>query len=118
MFVIKTDSFGCVVPGCQSVGVLEYELGLQESLVVAPNPAHGQVNFTLQLPEGYAINGTVQAVLLDATGRQVAEQVVERNGGLVSHSFTLSPAFPPGLYFLHVKDQRKWLAGGKVVVEC
>lgn len=117
MFVIKTDSFGCVVPGCQSVGVQEYELGLQEHLLIAPNPAHDRIGLSLQLPEGYAIEGAVHAVLLDATGRQVAEQEVERNGNVLSSTLHLAPSTPAGLYYLHVKDRGKWLAGGKVVVE-
>ena len=117
MFVIKTDSFGCVVPGCQNVGVQEYELGLQQHLVVSPNPAHDRVSFSLVLPQGYAPQGAVRVVLLDATGRQVMEEVVERIGNSLSHTFNLPPSTPSGLYYLHLRDERRWLAGSKVVVE-
>lgn len=117
MFIVKIDSFGCVVPGCQNVGVQEYELGLQEHLVVSPNPAHERVSFTLEIPPGYAPQGSARAVLLDATGRQVMEEVVPRIGNFLSHTLTLQPSTPSGLYYLHLRDGRRWLAGSKVVVE-
>ncbi len=115
-YVIKTDSLGCVVPGCHLVGVQEYAIELQEHLKLWPNPATDHLRFELELPEGVALQGAVQAVLLDATGREVLRETVRPNGNLLSHVLTLSP-FPAGLYHLHLADEKRWLAGGRVVVE-
>ena len=114
-YVIKTDSLGCVVPGCHLVGVSEYAIELQEQLKLWPNPASDHLRLELELPEGAAVQGAVQAVLLDATGREVLRERVRQNGNLLSHVFTLSP-FPAGLYHLHLADEKRWLAGGRVVV--
>ena len=114
-YVIKTDSLGCVVPGCHLVGVQEYAIELQEHLKLWPNPATDHLRLELELPEGAAVQGAVQAVLLDATGRAVLRERVRRNGNLLSHALTLS-LFPPGLYHLHLADEKRWLAGGRVVV--
>ncbi|MBV6405339.1 MAG: hypothetical protein GFGODING_02107 [Flavobacteriales bacterium] len=115
IYVVKTDSLGCVVPGCHLVGVSEYAMELQEHLKLWPNPATDHLRLELELPAGIAPQGAVQAVLLDATGREVLRERVRQNGNLLSHSFTLSP-FPPGLYHLHLADEKRWLAGGRVVV--
>ena len=115
-YVVKTDSFGCVVPGCQNVGVQEYELGLQDRLHVAPNPANERVSLELELPAEYVLNGPVSVIVFDATGREVLRESVGHNGVLLSHTLHVA-GWPPGLYHLHLADQCKWLAGAKVVVE-
>lgn len=116
MFVIKTDSLGCVVPGCNTVGVEEYAIDLQQSLSITPNPTRDQVRIELPLPEGYPIEGEVRLILMDAAGRALKEERVAYNGNGLSHLLTLAQ-FRPGLYHLHLCDERRWLAGGKVVVE-
>lgn len=115
-YVIKTDSLGCVVPGCQNVGVGEYEISLQEHLRIWPSPATDQVRVELELPEGYALSSAVRAVLLDASGREVLQETVPTNGQLLSLTLSLGTV-SPGLYYLHLADEKRWLAGGKVVVE-
>ena len=116
IFVIKTDSLGCVVPGCQNVGVQEYTIDLQEHLVVSPNPASEQVNVVLSLPETGEIEGQARVLLLDASGRTVLEHGLQRNLNQLRATVDVS-ALPAGLYYLHLRDGRRWLAGSKLVVE-
>lgn len=115
-YVIKTDSLGCVVPGCHLVGVQEYEVSLQERLRLWPNPATDHVRLELELPPGYRPTGSVQAMLLDASGREVLQETVPLNGSSLSHLLPLTP-FAPGLYHLHLADEKRWLAGGNLLVE-
>jgi hypothetical protein len=116
IFVIKTDSFGCVVPGCQNVGVEEYVLDLQERLRISPNPASDQVSLSLELPQGGAVEGQVQVQLLDALGRLVLEQRVQQNLNQLRATMDVT-ALPTGTYYVHLRDAKRWLAGGKVVVQ-
>ena len=116
IFVIKTDSLGCVVPGCQNVGVQEYTIDLQEHLVVSPNPASDVVNMRLELPEGGEVQGQAQVQLLDENGRLVLEQNVQQNLNQLSATLNVS-ALPAGMYYLHLRDARRWLAGRKVIVQ-
>lgn len=116
IFVIKTDSLGCVIPGCQNVGVQEYAIDLQERLRVSPNPATELVQVALDLPEGGEVQGQVQAQLMDATGRSVLEQHVQQNLNQLRGALDVS-ALPSGPYYLHLRDAKRWLAGSKVVVE-
>ncbi len=116
IFVIKSDSLGCVVPGCQNVGVQEYAIDLQERLRVSPNPASEVVSIALDLPEGGEVQGQVQAQLLDAAGRLVLQSAVQQNLNKLSATLDVS-ALPAGTYYLHVRDAKRWLAGSKVVVE-
>ena len=116
IFVIKTDSLGCVIPGCQNVGVQEYAIDLQEHLAVSPNPASEQVNVVLALPETGELEGSALVLLQDASGRTVLEQPVLRNLNQLRATVDVS-ALPAGLYYLHLRDQKRWLAGSKVIVE-
>ena len=116
IFVIKTDSLGCVVPGCQNVGVQEFTIDLQEHLEVSPNPANDRVNVLLTLPETGEVEGQARVLLLDATGRTVLEQPMQRNLNQLRTTVEVS-ALPAGMYYLHLRDAKRWLAGSKVVVE-
>lgn len=117
IWVLKTDSLGCVVPGCQNVGVEEYVMDLQEHLHVSPNPASDLVNVLLELPEGGAVEGTVQVYVMDALSRVIFQEdcQVERSRDLKA-AIDVS-ALPSGTYYLHLRDGKRWLAGGKVVVQ-
>ena len=116
LWLLKLDSMGCLVPGCNTVGVQEFESQLQSALHVSPNPASEAIRFSLELPSGYPLQGKVQALVLDAQGKEVLRTVVQPNGTLLSGSLALDGQ-AAGLYYLHVRDEVKWLAGAKVVLE-
>lgn len=116
LWLVKLDSMGCLVPGCHTVGVEEFETQLQSALVVSPNPASEHVTVELALPKGYRLEGTVQLMLLDVQGKEVLRQNNEASAGQVRATVDVG-AIPSGLYYVHLRDASKWLAGGKVVVE-
>ena len=115
-WVLKLDEYGCLTPGCQNVGVQDYELALQSALVLAPNPVSDQLSLTLPLPAGYTLHGAVQAVVLDVQGNEVLRQNVSNLPTEIRSTLDVR-ALPSGLYYLHLRDEQKWLAGGKVLVE-
>ncbi len=113
-WVMKTDSLGCVVPGCHTVGIDEVALGLDQYLSNSPNPvASGQpLRITFEPPAEYLPQGPLRVAVVDATGRMVLE---ERMGGA---TLDLSMnKLTTGLYYLHLTDGTRWLAGGKFIVE-
>ncbi|MCB9165075.1 MAG: T9SS type A sorting domain-containing protein [Flavobacteriales bacterium] len=70
---------------------------------------------SLALPEGYRLEGSAQALLLDAQGKEVLREQVPTNTSELRGQLDVS-GLPSGLYYLHLRDAAKWLAGGKVVV--
>jgi len=116
LWLMKLDSMGCLVPGCNTVGVQEFESQLQSALRLSPNPASDQLHVELPLPDGYRLVGAVQAVLLDAQGKEVLRNTIGNTGIGLNGNLDVS-GLPSGMYFLHLRDGEKWLAGGKVVVE-
>ena len=58
----------------------------------------------------------MQALLLDAQGKEVARHSVTASGTLLSGAVPLNGQ-AAGMYYLHLRDGVKWLAGQKVVVE-
>lgn len=116
MWLLKVDEHGCVVPGCQTVGVSEYAADLNKYFSLWPNPvqAGNPINFSFEPPEDYIPDGDLRAVLLDALGREVITQTFAS----AQKQFDVKKTeLPSGIYHLHLTDQRSWLAGAKVVVE-
>ena len=102
--VLKLDSMGCLIPGCQNVGVHEQVLDLQDALSVFPNPSAGPFVLELTLPSSLELLGTLQAVVVDAVGREVYRQ---GHGTQLQQRFTVDlSGNPPGLYYLHMATGR------------
>ncbi|HRO99373.1 MAG TPA: hypothetical protein PLN54_08070 [Flavobacteriales bacterium] len=111
-WLIKLDGYGCLVPGCHTVGIEEVAMGLDQYLSISPNPVvSGQpLRITFEPPAEFTAKGTLRVVVLDATGRLVHE---ERMGGATLDLFMNK--LTSGLYYLHLTDGSRWLAGGKVL---
>ncbi|MBK9148230.1 MAG: T9SS type A sorting domain-containing protein [Flavobacteriales bacterium] len=111
-WVVKVDSMGCIVPGCNNVGITEQATNLLGALHIFPNPAQGQATLQLTLPPGVG-NGPFELTLMATDGRVVRR---ERIAGNVEHRLALDRQ-PSGMYYVHVADEGKWLTGGKLVLE-
>lgn len=120
LWLVKLDSMGCVVPGCQSLGIQEQYTNLGGALRVWPNPVnwangHGQLHVAITLPPKYLAAGEQRLVIVSPTGAVVREQRVP----------TSSPddvlldlqGLAAGNYTVHLTDGRRWLAGSKLVLE-
>ncbi|MBX2973421.1 MAG: hypothetical protein KF797_09975 [Flavobacteriales bacterium] len=114
-WLLKLDSHGCLVPGCHTVGVQEYALGLQGALHLAPNPvpAGAPLQLSFEPPAGYTPKGALRVVVLDALGKEAHAQTL----GAATTSTALNMNLAAGLYYVHLTDGTSWLAGAKVVVE-
>ncbi len=115
-WLVKVDSFGCLVPGCQVFdAVLEQVTDLRDALRLWPNPVQGQghVQVAIDLPAGFALRGPLRLALTDAAGRLVEEHAVP--GGVSAFSFPVF-SLPSGLYHVHLLDATRWLSGTKLVV--
>jgi hypothetical protein len=111
-WLLKLDEHGCLEPGCQTLGVQDHVLGLNQYLRVWSNPvAVGQVlTIAFEPPPEFVLNGPLRVVVQDALGRVVHETQFQP-GQLRTDNW------PPGLYHLHLTDNTRWLAGAKVVVQ-
>ncbi|HNR55470.1 MAG TPA: T9SS type A sorting domain-containing protein [Flavobacteriales bacterium] len=112
-WLLKLDEHGCLVPGCHTVGIEEVVLGLSDALTVSPNPVAqgGTLRVRFDPPDGFAAKGPLRIVVLDALGRQVHAESLSGVGQLSTSGW------PSGVYYLHIADGARWIAGAKVVVE-
>ncbi|MBL7962668.1 MAG: T9SS type A sorting domain-containing protein [Flavobacteriales bacterium] len=118
-WLVKVDSFGCLVPGCQVFdGLQEQFTDLGEALHVFPNPAHGQVQVRVELPPGFAVQGPLQLGLVSTDGRLVQQRNLGAlpPGQQALHTLPLT-GLSAGLYHLHLTDGNRWLSGTKLIVE-
>jgi len=116
-WLVKVDSFGCLVPGCQVFdGLTEQVTDLGDALEVYPNPvvAGGAVQMEVRLPAGFATRGALRLAFTDASGRLVREEPLPQ--GVSPFTVQLS-AYSPGLYHVHLLDGGRWLSGTKLVVQ-
>ncbi len=114
-WVVKVDGDGCIVPGCDGVGITEQATNLLDAITVFPNPVQqgGSVTVQLDLPP-YLQGKKLELTVVASDGRVVAKEWFHgttNNYQLTTNNYT------PDLYYLHVSAGSKWLTGGKLVVE-
>lgn len=111
-WVVKVDADGCIVPGCNSVGITEQATNLQGALTIFPNPASEFVTLRLELPPSVA-QLPLQLSVVGMDGRIAKQQVLAGNG---EHTLALH-GLAAGVYHIHISSEGKWLTGGKLIIE-
>lgn len=109
-WLAKTDSIGCVMPGCidtlMHIGMEEMQQLKEEPLIVYPNPVNDLLYIALNLPDDWIAT----AELFDLQGKLVAS--AQPTNQLIH--FNISN-FPSGLYVLKVITQRGAIITKKVL---
>lgn len=116
-WVFKTDSYGCLEPGCQFVNVEEIVIGLEQSMTVYPNPARDRTNIRFDVPADFSIPDQSELVMIDLQGREIRRQPLSRSdiqSGKIS--FDLD-GIPSGMYQVHWTHGNAWLDSVKLIVE-
>lgn len=109
LWVIRVDSFGCLVPGCQLYdNIAEY--GLELNVLVYPNPARDKVFISFRS----AFDPKGEFTLLNSSGQivqhfQPGNRSVEIDLDVGHH--------PPGIYLLQYRDEGNTQWSEKLVIE-
>jgi hypothetical protein len=72
-WLIKTDTSGCLTPGCGSVGISAPETANIGQMLIYPNPATTQIAIDLSLPQG-TTGGTLEIV--DMLGQTLYSEAI------------------------------------------
>jgi hypothetical protein len=116
-WLFKTDSLGCIEPGCQFVNVQEITIGLEQSMTVYPNPARDRTTIRFELLEDFSIPDQSEWVMIDMQGREVTRQLLSRSD-IQLRELTLDLTnVQPGMYQIHWVSGTVWLDSVKVMVE-
>jgi len=115
VWVVKTDSMGCIEPGCNLITGMETQItNLRDALHVYPNPVAqgGTLQLELNLPASFTPQGELKLTVVNSLGQLVATQPWhgERQQLAIGH-------LPAGHYHLHLSDATRWITGGRFVVE-
>ncbi len=107
VWIVGTDSNGCVMEGCLTTKVTSPQLGrISESVTVYPNPASTVLNFQ------YSQQTSVTIKITDVTGRLMDKQVLQNSSAI---SFDVS-MYAPGIYlYQFITDSG--VQSGKVIME-
>ena len=116
VWLVKLDSVGCLVPGCQSVGIAEQATNWQAALHVYPNPsAGGYVTVSLDLPPSASRGQDLRLAVVASDGRVVLERSFARSG---SETLELPVGdLRAGMYYVHLAKGSTWLSGTKLMIE-
>lgn len=115
VWVVKTDSMGCIEPGCHLITGVESQItNLKEALRVWPNPVArgGAVQVSVELPASFKPLGALRLSVVSSDGRLMHEQ------SLPDHSSTyhLNANLSAGIYHIHLSDASRWISGAELVV--
>jgi hypothetical protein len=111
-WVVKVDSMGCIVPGCDATGVTEIITNLNDALTVYPNPAHGHVQVGITLPSSLRHGQALQLTFVSASGQVALVHAAHEGSNEVDIG-----ALANGLYYIHLSNQKTWIGGSKLIVE-
>jgi hypothetical protein len=115
LWLLKLDSMGCLVPGCQYVGLQELTDAYVNALTAFPNPSTGAFTLELDLPANAPITGDLLLQVFDMQGRQVVARGLGRDRyQRIALDLANEPA---GLYSAHLSDGRRILTGVRLVRE-
>ena len=113
--LLKLDEYGCLEPGCQLVGIEEYEL---RSLQVWPNPAGTSATLSVRLPSGVQAE---RVSLVDMKGSSIDlkfEDLRFDSHGQGTLQYQISDlTSSPGLYTLIITTRDGKVFSEKVVLE-
>jgi hypothetical protein len=105
LYFIKTDSLGCIVPGCQYTGIENFE-NKSDFISLYPNPVQDILNINFK---SSFENNFIQVKIYDYTGRclQTRLLVIEKGSSFYSSSI-LVQEFPSELYTIifEIGEQR------------
>ncbi|MBK7465642.1 MAG: T9SS type A sorting domain-containing protein [Saprospiraceae bacterium] len=108
-WVVKTDSNGCIIPGCTTDFITEREPH-KDLFLLSPNPTEDYVNVYINDAEFY--DRKYDLYLYDQQGRIVQRHVVQGRVTQVDLS-----SLSAGMYYYRIVDERnKVRQSGKVVV--
>ena len=111
-WVVKVDGEGCIVPGCNAVGVTEQATNLLSALSIFPNPTHDRATIRLELPSSVTTT-PLDLSIVAMDGHLVYQQRIAGNG---DHVLTLDQ-LSAGVYHIHISNDGRWLTGGKLILE-
>jgi len=114
-WVVKVDSMGCIVPGCDGVGITEQVTNLAGALKLWPNPVQDQLHVGIHLPENLASTGPLTLSITTLEGKLVLRQQVPTS--IANEAEVDVSRLASGTYALHLSDGTRWLAGSKFVVQ-
>ncbi len=115
LWLLRVDEYGCLEPGCQTIGVDEIMIGLSDNaLRCSPVPATDQVMVVIDLPQSIKLRGELRLAITDVAGRLVHDTML---GEQHAQRYALNvSAWQSGTYVLHLLDAGLSLLSRKVVV--
>lgn len=107
-WMLKTDKYGCQVPGCHTIGLKEYQPKSYQ-ISVFPNPSDG--SFIVDIPE----HQFEEALTIDiySTGGQLVHRVVPQRG----QTTVELNGKPPGLYLLKITKGYSEVYNQKIIIQ-
>ncbi len=108
-WLLKVDSFGCLIPGCQelSTSTKDFRPNAPLDVLISPNPASDQMVIYQGSDE------RIHYQLLTSSG-QIVEEFFLQIGGL--HQWVNVSHLPAGQYYLRMVDERGKVRSRKVVI--
>ena len=100
-WLLKVDSFGCLTPGCQLVGINNIPFS-REEIKIYPNPANDKIQFNHS-------NKIISYRIADYTGKLILA------GNYLDSGINVEQ-LPPGSYIVQVLLEGKVQAFGKLIV--
>lgn len=114
-WVVKVDSMGCIIPGCDGVGVQEVITNMGYALSVYPNPVRDQLHVGIKLPANFETEGPLVLTVVSMEGKLVRQETISTSAP--NEVVLVVSGLASGAYTVHLSDAHTWIAGKKFIIE-
>lgn len=106
-WIIKTDTFGCVIPGCQLYDNVPQIIAPKISFMVYPNPANNNITFEYRSLKTFPI----ELVITNTLGFTVEAVAINEK-----YTFDTS-VWPSGIYILNISQNNTPIGSSKIIIQ-
>jgi hypothetical protein len=112
-WLVKLDSFGCDIPGCQFVGIEENKS--TGKVFIYPNPATNQVFVSIKSSNKQHAFKEAVLKIYDVGGKEIYTQTSTLNTSAYSEYHINISQFESGIYFHTVTSENEIIGKGKLI---
>ena len=119
-WILKLDSVGCLIPGCDTLDDAILELPVDNSgIIVYPNPVEYEAIIEISISQSEVINGSLYLRITTIDGKIITDDQVKNfnmNGNKYSFPFHRHN-LPSGLYIIQVFNTTRLLGTSKILLK-
>lgn len=114
LWLLKLDGYGCLVPGCGTLGIVDMIIHSPVQLVISPNPTNGDFSVLIDRSSSEDPHGSYALSIVDQIGREVWHEELDRGTEMLEVDLSHQPS---GAYLARLIDDGRPMGTAKFLIQ-